>query len=55
MYSVDCPFSKSPDAWKWLEELEESGMVNGEELEGIRWKNAAKLLRLDGNPALHDT
>lgn len=46
MYSVDYPFSKSPDALKWLEELEESGMVNEEELESICWKNAAKLLRL---------
>lgn len=46
MYSVDYPFSKSPDALKWLEELEESGMVSGEELDGIRWKNAAKLLKL---------
>ncbi|KAK9792883.1 hypothetical protein AB5N19_00155 [Seiridium cardinale] len=47
MYSVDYPFAKSPDGLKWLNELEESGMVTGEVLEGIRWKNAAKLLRLD--------
>lgn len=49
MYSVDYPFAKSRDGLKWLEELEESGMVGKEELEGIRWKNAAALLRLDIN------
>lgn len=47
MYSVDYPFAKSADGLKWLEELEASGMVTEEELEGIRWKNAAKLLKLD--------
>ncbi|KAI1341729.1 hypothetical protein F5Y15DRAFT_413657 [Xylariaceae sp. FL0016] len=47
MYSVDYPFAKSPDGLTWLEELEESGMVTGEELEGIRWQNAAKLLKLE--------
>ncbi|KAI3325559.1 hypothetical protein HD806DRAFT_490644 [Xylariaceae sp. AK1471] len=49
MYSVDYPFAKSRDGLKWLKELEESGMVNEEELEGIRWKNAAKLLKLNLN------
>ncbi|KAH9892959.1 hypothetical protein F4778DRAFT_794961 [Xylariomycetidae sp. FL2044] len=51
MYSVDYPFAKSPDALGWLRQLEESGMVSEEVLEGIRWKNAAKLLRLDVQPA----
>lgn len=46
MYSVDYPFSRSPDALKWLVELQESGMVSEEELEAIRWKNAAQLLKL---------
>ncbi|KAJ2990275.1 hypothetical protein NUW58_g3031 [Xylaria curta] len=54
MYSVDYPFAKSTDGLKWLEELEESGMVNEEELEGIRWKNAAKLLKLDLGSVSHD-
>ncbi|KAK3319475.1 hypothetical protein B0T19DRAFT_361909 [Cercophora scortea] len=49
MYSVDYPFSRSPNGLKWLEQLEESGMVTEDELEGIRWKNAAKLLKLDLN------
>ncbi|GAW21854.1 hypothetical protein ANO14919_113800 [Xylariales sp. No.14919] len=47
MYSVDYPFAKSPNGLKWLHELEDSKMVTEEELEGIRWKNAAKLLRLN--------
>lgn len=47
MYSVDYPFSKSANGLKWLRELEDSGMVTAEELEGIRWKNAAALLKLD--------
>ncbi|KAF3770806.1 amidohydrolase 2 [Cryphonectria parasitica EP155] len=47
MYSVDYPFARSPDGLKWLQELEESGMVSEEELEGIRWKNAARLLKVD--------
>lgn len=47
MYSVDYPFAKSADGLRWLEELEESGMVSAEVLEGIRWKNAARLLKLD--------
>lgn len=46
MYSVDYPFAKSVDGLAWLRELEESGMVTEDELEGIRWKNAASLLKL---------
>lgn len=47
MYSVDYPFATSEDGLRWLHELEESGMVSAEELEGIRWRNAARLLKLD--------
>lgn len=47
MYSVDYPFAKSEDGLRWLQELEDSAMVSPEELEGIRWKNAARLLKLD--------
>jgi predicted TIM-barrel fold metal-dependent hydrolase len=47
MYSVDYPFAKSKDGIKWLEELEQSGMVSEEVLEGIRWGNAAQLLGLN--------
>lgn len=47
MYSVDYPFAKSVDGLTWLGELEGSGMVSGDELEGIRWRNAAGLLKLD--------
>ncbi|KAG8164079.1 hypothetical protein KVR01_005997 [Diaporthe batatas] len=47
MYSVDYPFASSEDGLKWLEELEGSGLVSKEELEGIRWKNAARLLKIE--------
>jgi predicted TIM-barrel fold metal-dependent hydrolase len=47
MYSVDYPFSKSKDGLRWLEEFEESGMVDADVLEGIRWKNASRLLGLN--------
>lgn len=47
MYSVDYPFASSEDGLKWLEELEASGMLSKDELEGIRWKNAARLLKVD--------
>ncbi|KAL3450356.1 hypothetical protein BJX65DRAFT_315880 [Aspergillus insuetus] len=47
MYSVDYPFAKSAGALKWLEELEASEMVSEKVLEGIRWRNAARLLKLD--------
>lgn len=47
MYSVDYPFASNKDGLKWLEELQASGLVSEEELEGIRWKNAAKLLKVE--------
>ncbi|KAL6229543.1 hypothetical protein BDW75DRAFT_95541 [Aspergillus navahoensis] len=50
MYSVDYPFAKSADGLKWLVGLEESGMVTEEVLEGIRWRNAAQLLKLNVHP-----
>ncbi|KAF2643049.1 amidohydrolase 2 [Massarina eburnea CBS 473.64] len=50
---IDYPFTKSKDGLKWLVELEQSGMVNEEVLEGIRWKNAAKLLKLEIGTAAH--
>lgn len=46
LYSVDYPFAATEDGLKWLEELEASGLVSTEELEGIRWKNASNLLKL---------
>ncbi|KAJ0124497.1 midohydrolase family protein [Diaporthe amygdali] len=47
MYSVDYPFASNEDGLKWLEELQGSGLVSKEELEGIRWKNAASLLKVE--------
>lgn len=52
MYSVDYPFAKSSDGLKWLQELKESRIVSEEVLEGIRWKNAANLLKLKVSTAL---
>ncbi|KAL1860369.1 hypothetical protein Daus18300_009282 [Diaporthe australafricana] len=47
MYSVDYPFGSNEDGLKWLEELEGSGLVTDEELKGIRWKNASRLLKVE--------
>ncbi|POS79989.1 amidohydrolase 2 [Diaporthe helianthi] len=47
MYSVDYPFASSEDGLRWLEGLEGSGMVSEEELGGIRWRNAARLLKVE--------
>ncbi|PSR94302.1 amidohydrolase family protein [Coniella lustricola] len=47
LYSVDYPFARSADGLRWLEELERSGLVSDEVLEGIRWRNAARLLKVD--------
>ncbi|KAF4624692.1 hypothetical protein G7Y89_g13474 [Cudoniella acicularis] len=44
LYSVDYPFAKNERGLKWIEELEESGMVSKEDLEKIAYKNAEKLL-----------
>lgn len=47
LYSVDYPFAANEAGLKWLEELEASGLVSTEELEGIRWKNSSRLLKLE--------
>ncbi|KAK7733299.1 hypothetical protein SLS53_008196 [Cytospora paraplurivora] len=41
LYSVDYPFASNENGLKWLEELEVSGLVSKEELEGIQWRNRA--------------
>ncbi|KAF7302534.1 2-amino-3-carboxymuconate-6-semialdehyde decarboxylase protein [Mycena chlorophos] len=46
MVSVDYPFAKPKQALEFMEALEKSGMVSAEELEGIAYKNAEKLLRI---------
>lgn len=46
LFSVDYPFEKNENGLKWMEELEESGLVTKEELEMIAYKNSEKLLKL---------
>ncbi|EMC98833.1 hypothetical protein BAUCODRAFT_381869 [Baudoinia panamericana UAMH 10762] len=46
LYSVDYPFEKNENGVKWMEELEESGLVTREQLEMIAYKNSEKLLRV---------
>lgn len=44
LYSVDYPFEQNENGLKWVEELEESGLVTKEQLEMICYKNSEKLL-----------
>lgn len=46
LYSVDWPFSKNEDGVGFIEELRKSGLVSEEELEGIAYKNAERLLKV---------
>jgi predicted TIM-barrel fold metal-dependent hydrolase len=46
LFSVDYPFERNENGLKWLEELEQSGLVTQEELEMIAYKNSEKLLRI---------
>ncbi|SMR44078.1 unnamed protein product [Zymoseptoria tritici ST99CH_3D1] len=46
LFSVDYPFERNENGLKWLEELEQSGLVSQEELEMIAYKNSEKLLRI---------
>ncbi|EME84062.1 uncharacterized protein MYCFIDRAFT_187227 [Pseudocercospora fijiensis CIRAD86] len=47
MLSVDFPFTRNELGLKFLRQLQEDGMVAEEELEGIAWRNAERLLRLE--------
>jgi predicted TIM-barrel fold metal-dependent hydrolase len=44
LYSVDYPFQSNENGLKFMRELEESGLVNQEQLEAIAFRNAEKLL-----------
>lgn len=46
LYSVDYPFERNENGLKWIEQLEQSGLVTQEELEMIAYKNSEKLLRV---------
>jgi predicted TIM-barrel fold metal-dependent hydrolase len=44
LYSVDYPFQSNEVGLEWMRELEESGLVNDEQLRAIAYRNAEKLL-----------
>ena len=46
LFSVDYPFEKNENGLKWMEELEQSGLVTKEQLEMIAYKNSEKLLQV---------
>jgi predicted TIM-barrel fold metal-dependent hydrolase len=44
LYSIDYPFSATETGLKFVEEIEKSGLIVGEDLEKFAFKNAEKLL-----------
>lgn len=46
LYSIDYPFTTNEDGLKWIEDLENSGLVTQDQLEAIAYKNACQLLKL---------
>ena len=46
LFSVDYPFEKNENGLKWMQELEQSGLVTQEQCEMIAYKNSEKLLRV---------
>jgi predicted TIM-barrel fold metal-dependent hydrolase len=46
LYSVDYPFANNEKGLRWVEELQDSGLVGKGDLERIAYKNAEKLLRI---------
>jgi len=46
LYSVDYPFSDNEKGLRFLEELQENGLVSDEAFKGICYRNAEKLLKL---------
>ncbi|KFY57788.1 hypothetical protein V496_06335 [Pseudogymnoascus sp. VKM F-4515 (FW-2607)] len=46
MYSVDYPFESNERGLEWFQQLEESGMLNNEQLEMIAYRNAEDLLKV---------
>jgi predicted TIM-barrel fold metal-dependent hydrolase len=46
MYSVDYPFESNERGLGWFQQLEESGMLNSEQLEMIAYRNAEELLKV---------
>lgn len=46
LYSVDYPFQKSEVGLKWMQDLQQSGLVTQSELEQVAYRNAEQLLGL---------
>ncbi|TQV93822.1 2-amino-3-carboxymuconate-6-semialdehyde decarboxylase [Cordyceps javanica] len=46
LFSVDYPFSANETGFQFLKEIEESGLITGEDLDLFAYKNAEKLLRV---------
>lgn len=46
LFSIDYPFEKNENGLKWMEELEQSGLVTQEQLEMIAYKNTENLLKI---------
>jgi predicted TIM-barrel fold metal-dependent hydrolase len=44
LYSVDYPFSANEKGLKFVEEIEKSGLIVGEDLEKFSFRNAESLL-----------
>jgi predicted TIM-barrel fold metal-dependent hydrolase len=53
MYSIDYPFTTNEHGLKLFQDLENSGLVNGKELELIAYRNAENLLGVKAQPAKH--
>ena len=52
LFSVDYPFEKNENGLRWMEELEQSGLVTEEQLEMIAYKNSEKLLNVKAPPRM---
>ncbi|KAK7942934.1 uncharacterized protein PG986_012047 [Apiospora aurea] len=46
LYSVDYPFTKNEDGLRFMQDLEQSGLVTPEQLERIAYRNSEELLKL---------
>ncbi|EFQ35372.1 uncharacterized protein GLRG_10516 [Colletotrichum graminicola M1.001] len=52
VFSVDYPFSGNREGRDFMHELRGSGLVSEAEWEGIAWRDAKGLLKLNVEPAL---
>lgn len=52
LFSVDYPLEKNENGLKWMEDLEQSGLVTEEQLDMIAYKNAEALLKIKAPQAV---